>query len=125
MLPLYSGARPSFTAQTAPEASREGLRGPDRALPVADTLRAPQVPLEHCGNCNKAGVATIPGHRQRSAAGIQLGFMLVMIQAPPKAISPAQTICGIMPISAVPNPITAPTTDCTALSRSFEILWKR
>src|SRR5262245_29586400 len=71
-----------------------------------------RIALERCENAKVARAAR--KKRQRSAAGIQVGFMLVMTQAPPKAMSPAQTICGSMPMSAVAKPTMAPTTACTA-----------
>ena len=57
-----------------------------------------------------------------SAIGIHVGFILVMTHAPPKAISPAYTICGSIAMSAEISPTIAPSTDCTAFSRSFATL---
>ena len=59
---------------------------------------------------------------QRRAIGTHTGSKFVITHAPPKAISPAQTICGSIAISAEMSPTIAPSTDCIALSRSFAIL---
>src|SRR5262249_37603611 len=58
----------------------------------------------------------------RMATGIHVGFRFVMIQAPPNATSPAYTICGSIAMSAETSPTIAPSTDCTAFSRSFATL---
>src|SRR5215467_2512553 len=57
-----------------------------------------------------------------TAIGIHVGFILVMIHAPPNAISPAYTICGSIAMSAEMSPTIAPSTCCTAFSRSFATL---
>ena len=58
----------------------------------------------------------------RSAIGIHVGLRFVMIHAPPKAISPAYTICGSIAMSAEMSPTIAPSTDWTAFNRSFATL---
>ena len=57
-----------------------------------------------------------------SAIGIHVGLKFVMIHAPPKAISPANTICGSIAMSAEMRPTIAPSTDWTAFNRSFATL---
>jgi hypothetical protein len=43
----------------------------------------------------------------RTAIGIHVGFIFVMIHAPPNAISPAYTICGSIAMSAEMSPTIA------------------
>jgi hypothetical protein len=69
-----------------------------------------------------AGVRDMAPEDQRRAIGIQAGLKLVMIQAPPKATSPAYTICGSMAMSAEMSPTIAPSTDWTAFNRSLATL---
>ena len=58
----------------------------------------------------------------RSAIGIHVGLIFAITHAPPKAISPAYTICGSIAMSAEMRPTIAPSTDCTAFNRSFATL---
>src|SRR4030095_9537838 len=67
-------------------------------------------------------VGYITDAAHRSAIGIHVGLKFVMIHAPPKAISPAYTICGSIAMSADMSPTIAPSTDWTAFNRSLATL---
>src|SRR5262245_48684880 len=73
--PTHTGARPRYPATRATGTTAWGIR----VTPMNAGTATPAYPRQG----TKRETSTDRAEAQRSAAGIQLGFMLVMIQAPP------------------------------------------